>query len=241
MIVKAFCVLKPGHAGDDAHGEGAAGPREGHASRPSSIRARSSSWQPAAHGDRQAAAFQTAAIQIMMQTPATARLGSAERLCQRRRRARHAGVRRRPGRLECAAAVRVATISSRRRGRRLPTSRRPARSGRRPRAHRAHDLVRHRQRRVRPAPARLGPAYRESIGRHFPAMTACTSQRSSSRAPRSRSRSPRWCPTDPPATAPAVSQHFLLGRRLCAGIREDERCAVGGAACNLGFGSQVFP
>ena len=61
MIVKAFCVLKPGHAGDARHGEGAAGPREGHHRAlqvPARDRVRGA---PAAHRDRQAAALQVAA------------------------------------------------------------------------------------------------------------------------------------------------------------------------------------
>ena len=46
--------------------------------------------------------------------------------------------------------------------------RRPARA----RAHRADDLVRRRQARVLASYRALGAAYREVIGRHFPAMTA---------------------------------------------------------------------
>ena len=50
--------------------------------------------------------------------------------------------------------------------------RRAARGGRAARARRAHDVVRRRQARVRRELPALGAAYREVIGRHFPAMTA---------------------------------------------------------------------
>ena len=49
--------------------------------------------------------------------------------------------------------------------------RRAGRGRRGPRARRAADLVRHRPRRVpRPSPREIGAAYREVMGRHFPAM-----------------------------------------------------------------------
>ena len=47
----------------------------------------------------------------------------------------------------------------------------PRRGGRAARAHRPHDLVR-RDKREYIAHPRIGVAYREIIGRHFPAMTA---------------------------------------------------------------------
>ena len=45
-------------------------------------------------------------------------------------------------------------------------------AGARPGAHRAHDLVRHRPREYLASLRALGEAYREVIGRHYPAMTA---------------------------------------------------------------------
>ena len=61
MIVKAFCVLKPGYARRRGDGQGPAGPREG-VDRAVQVPARDRlRAQPAAHRNRQAAALQAAA------------------------------------------------------------------------------------------------------------------------------------------------------------------------------------
>ena len=76
------------------------------------------------------------------------------------------------------------------------------------RAHRAAELVYHRQERNMSARQReIGEAYRRVIGRNFPAMTLLVVAVCSSRAPRSKSKRPPSCRADysqAPATAPSA-------------------------------------
>ena len=60
MVVKAFVVLRPGQAGDAAHGQNTAGPCQGHAGAVQVPAPDRISAQAAAHRNRQAATLQTA-------------------------------------------------------------------------------------------------------------------------------------------------------------------------------------
>ncbi len=97
-------------AGRRGPSQGAARPREGQ-HRAVQVPARSGfCGQAATHRNRQAAALQTKTIPLrdsVYATPSTPRLGQRQGLCQRHQGARRHGLRGRPDRLECAAAIRV--------------------------------------------------------------------------------------------------------------------------------------
>ena len=156
-VVKAYVVA----SGDRSTRRGRCRTTSRRGSRRTSTRAASSS-STRCRARRPASCSATPAGAVCMRHPAAARLAAAERLRQRHRRRGQAGVRRRPDRLDATGACAADDLAGQFRQALREHRRRAGRGRRRPRAHRAPDLVRHlaatstspRQRRSAPPTAR---------------------------------------------------------------------------------------
>jgi enamine deaminase RidA (YjgF/YER057c/UK114 family) len=167
MIVKAFCVLKPGFTGRRRDGQDPAGPRQGD-HRPLQIPAPDRvPRHAAAHRDRQTATLQAEDAMKILQPPGWATPKGYANGVAARGTLVFVG-----GQIGWNAQQQFETDDFIAQTPRRCATWRCCRSRRRPRAHGAHDLVCDEPRRIqlRRLPE-LGAAYREVMGRNFPAMT----------------------------------------------------------------------